>query len=128
MCPGDKEGGADRCKVAVITGNNTNCHIVEEEVCFCVLVSDTVCVSSRGCGQTWLACVNEKLLFQTWLYLMRCLTADVDLLSNFMSCFWLLTRLVTSGSVQCCAGSGCNLTYRDTFEYSKYYKLELNKS
>ncbi len=45
MCPGDKAGGADRCKVAVITGNNTNCHIVEEEVCFCVLVSDTVCVS-----------------------------------------------------------------------------------
>lgn len=42
MCPGDKAGGAQRCKVAVITGNNTNCHI--EGACFCVLVSVTVCV------------------------------------------------------------------------------------
>lgn len=44
MCPRDKVGGAERCKVAVITGNNTNCHSAEEDVCVCVLVSDTVCV------------------------------------------------------------------------------------
>lgn len=48
----------------------------------------------------WLACVNELLLFQTLLYLMRCLTAEMDLLSYFMSCFWLLARLAASGSVQ----------------------------
>lgn len=45
MCPGDKTGGAERCKVAVITGNNTNCYTVQEEVCFCVLIPDTSCVS-----------------------------------------------------------------------------------
>lgn len=44
MCPVDKERSAERRKVAVITGNNTNCHTVEKDVCFCVLVSDTVCV------------------------------------------------------------------------------------
>ncbi len=38
MCPGDKAGGAERCKVAVIAGNNTNCYIMEEEACLCVLV------------------------------------------------------------------------------------------
>ena len=60
MCPGDKAGGAERGKVAVITGNNTNCHTEKEEVCFCVLVSDTVCVSKEGAaGAKWLARVNE---------------------------------------------------------------------
>ena len=44
MCPGDKETGVERCKVAVITGNNTNCCMVEAQVCFCVLVSVTLSV------------------------------------------------------------------------------------
>lgn len=39
MCPVDKEGGAERCKVAVTTGNNTSSHTVEEEPC-CLLVPD----------------------------------------------------------------------------------------
>lgn len=49
----------------------------------------------------WLTCVNELLLlFQTLLYLMRFLTAEMDLLSYFMSCFWLLAKWAASGSVQ----------------------------
>lgn len=84
MCPGDKAGGAEKCKVAVITGN-TNCHTVECVFVFWFLIHY---VSNRE-GAAKVGSLTELLLllFETLLYLMRCLTAEIDLLSYFMSCF-----------------------------------------
>lgn len=43
MRPVDKDGGTERCKVSVITGNNSN----YQTLVFWFL--DTVCVLLRGC-------------------------------------------------------------------------------
>lgn len=71
-----------------ITPNAT----LEEVVSFCFVFSLQYISNKEGAAKvSWPDHLNESLLllFQTLHYLVRCLTAEIDLLSYLRSCFQL---------------------------------------
>ena len=95
-----------RCKVAPITGNNTNCHRRK-----CVLSNEE---GAAGCKVAEAERMRICCCFKLQPYLMRFLTAEIDLLSYFMSCFWLPAA---GGSGQSWACFGHVFTEAETSEY-----------
>lgn len=96
MCPWDKAGGAERgVRFPLSLGITPTAAWPRKKpvLVFC----------DAGCAEAWSTPVRWMsycCCFKLECYLMRCLTVKMDLLTTFMSCFWLVAPLAAGGSTK----------------------------